>query len=1124
MFLSPLLYNGCEESHAMLILHFSWLGSPTIEYDGRPLRLETRKALALLAYLSLSHQSPSRETLAAIFWPDFDQKHSLTNLRRSLFSLARSLPPELLETDRERIGLRKAAWLRIDADEFRELLSAAREHSHSPGVLCPDCVSTVEKAVAIYKGDFLEGFNLKDCPGFDEWQFYQRESLRSEYAQALEKLAVYNQGQGEWEEAIRYARSWVALDRLNETAQRTLIGLYNQSGQRSLALRQYENLVDLLHNELGQAPEAETLSLYQSLLSLEAAGSAENGPAPALSTSRRSEPLIKTKLFIPPLRVDRIARPRLLEMLEAGSQRALTLLSAPAGFGKTTLLASWAAHTRLPIAWFSIDEGDNDPVRFVAYLIAALDSALASDLSEQFLAFTQSLQPSVQPALIQLINHLAAEREHFILILDDYQFIHSLEVHQALAFLLEKIPACLHLVIATRSDPPVSLALLRGRDQLAEIRMSDLRFSMEEAADFLKQVMALPLSNEDVSALEARTEGWIAGLQMAALAIRTVISQPAGETITLDSEQAVSQFIKAFSGSHRYILDYLGEEVLNRHPEEIRSFLLQTSVLERFSGPLCTAVTGIEGSQDILEGLEKENLFLVPLDSERRWYRYHHLFAELLRFKLEDALSRGPGAAREGVCDLEELHERAAGWLVQNKLFGEAIHHYIAAKKYQPAAALIEAQAQAMFFTTGQTYTLWEWLAGLPVDLFRSRPRLGVTRAWTLIAQNQFASALEQLETTWQVVKERQDAEASSIIGEIALTRGALAELGSRDVTAMREQALLAWEKLPGEDLMLRCLAAWLLAASYYWDGDTRNAEKYYLQAIPLCREAGNNYFALVSVADLSTVLAEQGRFREAYQLLAQTQQEMASRSRHPHPRLGHLYINSSKYLLQWNRLEEAEKQLNFGIDLAAQDTGEVLFFGISTLPYIKLAQGKREEAVRLAQDCLDRLEAYPLPYLPSLIKSNLLPFWIRVDDRDRIEEWSGSCGLDPDGPIVYLNEGIYTSLVRVLLWQRRPEEALKILAKLYAYAESRGKNGRLFHALLLQALAYQQAQGLDRALETLEGSLRLAKSEGYIRYFVDEGQRMEELLQLGAARGLWKRAGLGIYVNNLLNAFQQKG
>lgn len=1107
----------------MPILRLSWLGPPAIEYDGRPLRLEMRKTLALLAYLSLSPQGPSRETLATMFWPEFDQQHSLTNLRRNLFSLAKSLPPGLLETDRERIGLRREDWLQMDVEEFREQLSTVKEHSHSPGHVCPDCLSSLEKAVVTYKGDFLEGFNLKDCPGFDEWQFYQRESLRSEYACALEKLAANYQGQCEWEKAIRYARSWLALDRLNEPAQRMLIGLYNQSGQRSMALRQYETLVDLLQNELGQAPEAKTLSLYQSLLSVEAFSRAEDGSAHPRSTSRRAEALIKTKLFIPPLRVDRVARPRLFELLDAGSQRSLTLVSAPAGFGKTTLLASWTAHTSLPIAWFSIDEGDNDPVRFVAYLIAALDRIIAADLSEQFQSFTQSLQPSIQPTLVQLINHLAGEREPFVLILDDYQFIHSQDVHKALAFLLEKIPACMHLVIATRSDPPMSLALLRARDQLVEIRMSDLRFSSEESAGFLKQVMALHLSNKDVSALEARTEGWIAGLQMAALAIRTVASQLTREVSALDSGQAVSQFIKAFSGSNRYILDYLGEEVLSRRPEETRRFLLQTSILERFSGPLCDAVTQTEGSQNILEELEKENLFVVPLDSERHWYRYHHLFAELLRYKLEETLSKSSESEREGLPCPEKLHLRAADWLEKNQLFGEAVHHFTAAKKYDQAAALIEDQAKPMLFNTGQTYTLREWLAELPAGLFRSRPRLNIAKAWTLILQDQFAAALEQLEMSRQVVQERQDAEADSVLGEIALVRGAMAELRTRDVEAMRTQGLLAWEKLPREDSMLRGLAAWLLGASYLFDGDTHHAEYYLSQAIQLCQEAGNFFITSVAILDLSNVRIEQGRYREAFHLLLQTLKEMSSGGQHSHPSLGYLYYGISQILLTWNELDEAERQLKLGIDLVAQDIpGEVLIMSTSILPHLKLAQGKREEALRLAEECLQRVEAYPLPYVPSMVKANLIRFWMRVGEPDRIEEWLCNCGLTPNDPIRYLHDAEYTALARVLIWQGRTEEALKVLAQIHDLAQSQGRNGKLFYILALQALALKQSKDLDRALKALETSLRLAQSEGYIRPYVEEGKPMEELLQLGSARGIWHQTYLDSYVNRLLKAIQQ--
>ena len=314
------------------------------------------------------------------------------------------------------------------------------------------------------------------------------------------------------------------------------------------------------------------------------------------------------------------------------------MISAPAGFGKTTLLAHWTTQTELPIAWYSLDENDNDPTRFVSYLIAALDSIIPT-IGEQYQGTYQSLLPSIQPVLVGLINDLTTAPEPFVLVLDDYQFIHSPVVHEGLAFLLDKIPACMHLVIATRTDPPMPLARLRARDQLVEIRASDLRFTQEESAGFLHQVMSLDLTSDDVVALETRTEGWIAGLQMAALAIRAIGNPKQVPGVEASSAQMqISGFIQAFSGSHRYILDYLGEEVLNRCPAEIRRFLLQTSLLERFSGPLCAAVTGMAESQTILETLEKENIFLVPLDNERAWYRYHHLFAELLRYQLNESL------------------------------------------------------------------------------------------------------------------------------------------------------------------------------------------------------------------------------------------------------------------------------------------------------------------------------------------------------------------------------------------------------------------------------------------------------------------------------------------------------
>jgi LuxR family maltose regulon positive regulatory protein len=1106
---------------AQLQLH--WLGPPVIELDDHPLHLEMRKALALLAYLSLSPQYPTRDTLAALFWPEFDQRHALANLRRNLSSLAKQLPPGLLEADRDTIGLKMVSWLAVDVDAFREQVSFPNRHSHLPGVTCAECVAALEQAVVLYRGDFFQGFNLRDCPEFDRWQSFQQDRWRSTYAGALQQLSTYYQNQRQWEKAIGYVQSWLSLDRLNETAQRTLIHLYRQSAQPGLALRQYESWTNLLQDELGQAPDAETLALYETLLPARETGGAENRSSFSRSSSREPEALLKTKLYIPPLRVDRVARPRLFDLLDASSQRSLTLVSAPAGFGKTTLLASWTAHTQLPIAWLSIDEGDNDPVRFVAYLIAALDSVVWGNLRDQFEGFAQSLPASIQPTLIKLINHLAAEREPFVLILDDYQFIHSPVVHQALAFLVERIPACMRLVIATRSDPPLPLVLLRARDQLVEIRMSDLRFRLDESAGFLQQVMALDLSKEDISALEARTEGWIAGLQMAALALRTVASQPSRDLDAAGRGQAVSGYIRAFSGSNRYILDFLGDEVLSRHPEGVRRFLLQTSILERFSGSLCDAVTETEGSQDVIQALERENLFLVPLDSQRHWYRYHHLFSELLRFHLEQAISRRAEIGRERLPSLETLHRRAADWLEKEQLLAEAVQHWIATRQYDRAAALIEVQTYPMLLTTGEVYTLEGWLSALPEELYRSRPRLKIAKAWTLILRNQFAAASEQLAIPWQVVEGRRGAEAENVLGEIALVRGALAELSTRDFETMRTQGLIAWEKLPQGDARLRGLAAWLIGASYLFDGDVQPAEGYLSQAIRLCQAAGNTFFTSVAVLDLSNVRIEQGRHREAYHLLLQAVEKLSSQGGHAHPSLGYLHNAIGQILLTRNELDEAEQHLKVGIDLVAQGLPEeVLIMGISILPYLKLAQGKRAEAMRLAEDCLRRVEAYPVPYLPAMVRADLIRFWIRVGDRDRIEAWLRTNGLVLNGPIGRMREGEYTALAKALLGQGRTDEALKILTQMRDLAQSQGRKGKVFYLAALQALAHQQANEPDQALKALETSLKLAQPEGYIRPYVEEGQPMEALLQLGAARGAWKQAHVDGYVSQLLHAIRQ--
>ncbi len=432
-----------------------------------------------------------------------------------------------------------------------------------------------------------------------------------------------------------------------------------------------------------------------------------------------TESLLTTKLFIPSTRPELVPRPRLIECLNEGLHRKLTLISAPAGFGKTTLVTEWLGNLRVDakkenqienrIAWLSLDDGDNDPARFLTYFIAALNRAEGIDATygKGALSMIQSPQPPpTETTLTSLINEIAAIPGKIILILDDYHLIDAQPVHDALSFLLENQPQNLHLVIATREDPHLPFSRLRASSQLTELRATDLRFTSSEAAEFLNQVMGLDLSMEDIAALETCTEGWIAGLQLAA--------------ISLQGKEDTTKLIKSFSGSHRLVLDYLIEEVLNQQPENIQSFLLQTSILDRMTVSLCDALTGQDNGQQTLEYLEHANLFIVPLDDERRWYRYHHLFADLLRQRLHQSIAGDEGGG------VDELHKRASVWYEDNGLEIEAYQHAAAANDVERAARLVEGEGMPLTLR-GEATPVLKWLASLPTTVLNARPSLRVT-------------------------------------------------------------------------------------------------------------------------------------------------------------------------------------------------------------------------------------------------------------------------------------------------------------------------------------------------------------------------------------------------------------
>ena len=439
-----------------------------------------------------------------------------------------------------------------------------------------------------------------------------------------------------------------------------------------------------------------------------------------------ASPLLETKLYTPRWLTGLVSRPRLIERLDQGTERKLTLISAPAGFGKTTLLAEWLAATpasERPAAWVSLDQSENDPALFWAYFIAALQT-VQSDVGKSALSLLHSPQPPpIETLLGTLLNEITTISRDFVLVLDDYHLIDAQPVHSAIAFLLDHLPPQMHLVIASRSDPPLPLSRLRGRGELAELRASDLRFTPDEAAAFLNKVMGLDLSAADVAALGARTEGWIAGLQLAALSMRGREDMPA--------------FIRAFAGDDRYIVDYLVEEVLQRQPERVRSFLLQTSILDRLTGPLCDAVTGQEDGKGVLEALERGNLFVVPLDDKRHWYRYHHLFADVLRaHSMEEQPDR-----------VSTLHRRAAAWFEENGMAAEAIEQARAAGDHETVARLLAAHFEE-FQRVGHYASISSWSASLPEDMVRKRPRLALIHAAGALASEDNLQAARRL-TSW---------------------------------------------------------------------------------------------------------------------------------------------------------------------------------------------------------------------------------------------------------------------------------------------------------------------------------------------------------------------------------------
>jgi LuxR family maltose regulon positive regulatory protein len=810
-----------------------------------------------------------------------------------------------------------------------------------------------------------------------------------------------------------------------------------------------------------------------------------------------STPVLATKLYIPPPRPKVVFRPRLVARLDEGLYHKLTLISAPAGFGKTTLVSEWIASVERPVAWLSLDEGDNDLARFLAYLIAALQTVMA-DRGEGLLAMLRSPQPpSIETLLTALLNEIAATPDNFILVLDDYHILEAQPIDQALTFLLDHLPPQMRLVIATREDPQLPLARLRVQGQLTELRAADLRFTPSEAAEFLNQVMGLNLSAEAIAALETRTEGWIAGLQMAAL--------------SMQGRSDTASFIRAFTGSHRFVLDYLVEEVLQRQPERVRSFLLQTSVLDRLSGSLCDAVTGREDGRETLETLERGNLFVIPLDDRRQWYRYHHLFADVLQARLMEEQSD----------QVPALHRRASEWYERNGLPSEAIRHALAAEDFERAADLIEL-AGPMVEESSLTAKWLGWVRALPDELVRARPVLSVRYAYALLGRGDLEAAearLTDAEQCLELMKEQSENPAAEIVvvdeaqfrslpATIAVARAYSAQaLGDGPGTVTYAQRVL--DLLPEGEQLRRGQATALLGMTYWASGDLEAADRTFANYTTKLRTAGNIPDAISTVCVVAEIRMALGRLREAASALEQFLQFVMEQGEPVPPDTADLHRGLSELYLEQGKLEAAAQHL-----LSSKKLGEQAELPVWRYRWcidqarLNETQGDLDSALDLLDEAERLFIRTPLPDLHPLsaMKARI---WVTQGRLAEAMGWAHEQGLSVDDDLSFLREFEHITLARGLIARYRGsredvfiDEATRLLERLLEAAEEGGRIGSVIEILVLQALAHQAQGCLSLALAPLEGALSLAEPEGYVRIFANEGQPMAALLQEVAQHG----------------------
>jgi LuxR family maltose regulon positive regulatory protein len=828
--------------------------------------------------------------------------------------------------------------------------------------------------------------------------------------------------------------------------------------------------------------------------------------------------LLETKLAPPPLASNLVARPRLVERVQRGIRGPLTLVTAPAGSGKTTLVREWRASAggrAAPLAWVALDEGDNDVAVFWSYVCAALDRAVPG-VARTALAMLHAPQaPSITPILTQLVNALAVSRDEVVLALDDYHVIESTQIHEELGFLLDHLPPSLHLLIASRADPPIPLSRMRARGQLTEIRLSDLRVTSDEALAFLGDVMQLALTREETHDLETRTEGWIAGLQLAALSLQG------------RSAEATKRFIASFSGSHRHVVDYLADEVLSRQPEPVQAFLLRTSILDRLNASLCAYVLGGEDTPDgdaasrqLLGDLERSNLFVVALDEERRWYRYHRLFRDALR----NHMLQSPGHA------VADLHERASDWYAEHDMTEEAISHALQGNAFTRAGELMEDMVWR-HLGQGRVQTLRTWLDALPDPLLRTRPRLSAAAAFLSLAAAREDRAESILDDA-DVAAGTRDQDYRSVAGEILVIRASLAAARGDPAEVVRLGRRVP-ASLEHENPMLHGMMSFLLSSAYLADGDLALAARSFEVGAARARRTGNPFATLSAEVALSVVQRAQGKLRLAADTCRRALEWAATQDVGDLPAVGGLQVSLADVLREWNELDEA---LRYAVDgLAIHMKSD--FAGFAELGYlgvarVRQAQGNLEQSLEQIREARSlataRTRRRGAVWSLALLGACEAQVWLAQGKVGQAVRWAQDAGsAQMPAPavlpalVVYAQEHLTLAPLQIALAQARTSgdrgglySCLRQLEGRRSEAERLGAPWLQIKMLVLEALAFESLDDRRQAFTVLGQAVTLAEPEKYVRVFADEGPSLASLL-----RDLAEEHDSRAYIGKLLGA-----